>query len=71
MGNIFDKGLDKDDQKEELFKGPENIKDKNEELLNALSAGSKVSKAAKNESDINYDYRYPFYRFYRERKLEI
>ena len=31
MGKIFNKGLDKDDKKEGLFKRLENIKDKNEE----------------------------------------
>ena len=49
------KGLGKNDQKEGLFKRLENIKDKNEELLNTFSAANKVSKAAKNESDFNYD----------------
>ena len=48
LGNIFTKGLDKDDQKEGLFKRLENIKDKNEELLNVFSAANnKVSKATK------------------------
>ena len=41
-------------------------KDKNEKLLNVFSAANKVSKAAKNESDCNYDFRYAFYRFYRD-----
>ena len=68
LGNIFTKGLDKDDQKEGLFKRLENIKDKNEELLNAFSAANKVSKAAKNESDFNYDFKYAFYKFYRDFK---
>ena len=68
MGNIFTKGLDKDNQKEGLFKRLENIKDKNEELLNAFSAANKVSKAAKNESDFNYDFKYAFYKFYRDFK---
>ena len=66
MGNILTKELNKEDQKEGLFKRLENIKDKNEELLNAFSAANKVSKAAKNESDFNYDYRYTFYRFDRD-----
>ena len=65
LGNTFTKGLDKDDEKKELFKRLENIKEKNEELLNAFRAANKVSKAAKNESDFNYDSRYVFYRFYR------
>ena len=63
LGNIFTKGLDKEDQKEGLFKRPENIKNKNEELLNAFIAGNKVSKAAKNESEFNYESRYVFNRF--------
>ena len=59
LGNTFTNGLDKDDQKEGRFKRLENIKDKNEELLNAFS------KAAKNESDYNYDFKYAFYKFHR------
>ena len=66
LGNIFTKGFDKDDKKEGLFKRIENIKDKNEELLNVFSATNKVSKAAKNESDFNYDSRYGFYKFDRD-----
>ena len=65
MGNIFTTGLDKDDQKEGLFKRLKNIKDKNEELLIEFSASNKVSEAAKNESDFNYVSRYTFCRFYR------
>ena len=68
LGNIFTKGLDKDDQKEGLFKRLENIQDKNEELLNAFSAANKVSKAAKNEIDFNNDFKYAFYKFYRDFK---
>ena len=64
--NIFTKWLDKDNQKEGLFNRLENIKDKNEGLVNAFSAANKVSKAAKNENDFNYDSRCPFYRFYRD-----
>ena len=65
-GNIFNKGLDKDDQKEGLFKRLENVRGKNEELLKVFSAANRVSKAAKNESDFNYDSNYAFYRFYRD-----
>ena len=63
LGNIFTKGLDKDYQKEGIFKRLENIKDKNEELLNAFSAANKVSKAAKNDSDFNYSNKFVFYDF--------
>ena len=59
------KGLDKDEQKEWIFKRLENIKDKNEELLNAFSAANKVSQAAKDESDFSYDCKYACYKFYR------
>ena len=64
LGNIFTKGLDKDDQKEGLFKKLENIKDKNEELLNAFSAANK----AKNRSDYNYDSKYAIGKFHRDFK---
>ena len=60
--------MDKDDQKEELFKRLENIKEKNGELLKAFSTVNEVSTAAKNESDVNYDSKYAFYRFYRDSK---
>ena len=66
LGNIFNKGLDKEDQKEGTFKRLGNIKDKNEELLNAFSAANKVSKGDKNESDFSYDSNYAFYKFYRD-----
>ena len=69
LGNIFTKGLDEYDQKEGIFKRLENIKDKNEEMLNVFSAVNKVSKAAKNQSDYNYDNIFDFYRFYRDLSL--
>ena len=50
-------------KKKGFYKRLENIKDKNEELLNAFSAANKVSKAARNERDINYDSRYSFCKF--------
>ena len=65
LSNIFNKGLDKDDQKEGLFKRLDNIKNKNEELLKAFSTAIRVRKAAKNESNFNYDSKYAFYLFYR------
>ena len=65
LGNVFTRGLYKDDQKEGFFKRLENIKDKNKELLKAFSSANKVSKAAKNKSNFNYDSRHGFYNFYR------
>ena len=65
LANIFTKGLEKDDQKEGCFKRLENIKDKNEELLNAFSAANKFSKAAKDESDFSYDSKFACYKFCR------
>ena len=56
MGKIFNKGLSEDDKKEGLFKRLENIKDKNEELINTLSATNKASK-----SDVlTYNTKYSF-----------
>ena len=40
-------------KKEGLSRGLENVKNKNEELLNAFSAANKVSKASKNQSEYN------------------
>ena len=49
LGKMFNKGLSKDDKKEELFKRLENIKDKNEEQLQAIKdQGEKQLKELKN-----------------------
>ena len=66
MGNIFTKRLDEDDKKEQLFKRLENIKDKNEELLNALIAANKATKAAKNDSNFDCDSNYDIYRGFKK-----
>ena len=44
LGKIINKGLSEDDKKEGLFKRSENIKDKNEELINTLSTTNKAPK---------------------------
>ena len=66
LGKIFNKGLDKGDQKEGLFKRLKNIEDKNEEQLKLLSNTNKTSSYIKNESDYNYDNNFAFYKFYRD-----
>ena len=66
MGKVFNKGLDKDDQKEGLFKRLKNIEDKNEEQLKLLNNTNKTSSYIKNESDYNDDNNFAFYKFYRE-----
>ena len=66
LGKIFNKGLDKDDRKEGLFKRLKNIEDKNEEQLKLLSNANKTSSYIKNESDYNYDNNFSFYKFYRD-----
>ena len=49
LGKIFNKGLDKDDKKEGLFKRLDNIKDKNEEQLQVIKdQGEKQLKKLKN-----------------------
>ena len=49
MGKVFNKGLSEGDKKEGVLKGLKNIKDKNEELINTLSA---TNKAPKNKINI-------------------
>ena len=66
LGKIFNKGLDKNDQKEGLFKRLKNIEGKNEEQLKLLSNANKTSSYIKNESDYNYDNNFCFYKFYRD-----
>ena len=49
LGKIFNKGLDKDDEKEGFFKRLENIKDKNEEQLQVIKdQGEKQLEELKN-----------------------
>ena len=43
LGKIFNKGLSEDDKKEVILKRQENIKDKNDELLNAFNTTNKAS----------------------------
>ena len=66
LGKIFNKGLNKDDQKEGLFKRLKNIEDKNEKQLKLLSHANKTSSYIKNEGDYNYDNKFAFYKFYRD-----
>ena len=48
LSKIFNKGLSEDDKKEGLFKRLENIKDKNEELINRFGTTNKASKNKTN-----------------------
>ena len=48
LGKIFNKGLSEDGKKEGLFKWLENIKDKNEDLINTLS----TTNSTKNTKNI-------------------
>ena len=51
LGKVFNKGLSEDDKKQGLFKRLENIKDKNEAVINTLSTTNKASKnKANNQS---------------------
>ena len=68
LGKIFDKRLTQEDKKEGLLKSVKKIGDKTQELLKAFTAANKVSKAAKNESDFNYDNKLALYRFQRDFK---
>ena len=44
LGKIFNKGLSEEDKKEGILKRLENIKDKNDELLNTFNTTNKASK---------------------------
>ena len=44
LGKIFNKGLSEEDKKEGILKRLENIKDKNDELLNTINTTNKASK---------------------------
>ena len=61
MGKIFNKGLSKEDKKEGILKRLENIKDKNDELLNTF-ATNKSSKNKKNTKGdvLTYNTKYNF-----------
>ena len=49
LGKIFNKGLSEEDKEEGLFKRLENIKDKNDELINRFST---TNRATKNKINI-------------------
>ena len=50
LGKIFNKGLSEDDKKEGILKRLENIKDKNDELLNTINTTNKASKNKINKA---------------------
>ena len=50
LGKIFNKGLSEDDKKEGILKRLENIKDKNNDLLNTFSTTNKSSKNKTNKA---------------------
>ena len=43
-GKIFNEGLSEDDKKEGSFKRLENIKDKNEEIVNTINTTNRATK---------------------------
>ena len=62
LGKIFNKGLSEEDKKQGLFKRLENIKDKNEELINTLSTTNKAPKNKINNQSkkLIYDVNHSF-----------
>ena len=67
MGKLFNKGLDKNDKKEELLYRLRIIEDINEGQLELCIKANKISRLAKNESDYNYDnIKFGFCKFYRD-----
>ena len=65
LGKIFNKGLSEDDKKERLFKRLENIKDKNEELINRFRTTNKAPKNKRNNQSekLIYDVNHSFVKF--------
>ena len=68
LGKVFNKGLKEEDKRERLLKKLENIKDKNEELLNTFSTTNKVNKTPKNKinkqnKNLVYNTQHSFVRF--------
>ena len=63
LGKVFNKGLSAEDKKEGLFKRLENIKGKNEELINTLSTTNKAPKnKTTNQQNIKIWSKSQFYR---------
>ena len=62
LGKIFNKGLSEDDKKEGLFKRLDNIKDKNEELIDRFSTTNKAPKNKINNQSkkLVYDVNHSF-----------
>ena len=62
LGKIFNKGLSEENKKEGVLKGLENIKDKNEVLINIFSTTNKASKNGKlTKCDVwTYNTKYSF-----------
>ena len=65
LGKIFNKGLSEEDKKEGILKRLENIKDKNDELLNTISTADKASKNKINIESKNliYDNKHSFVKY--------
>ena len=65
LGKISNKGLSEDDEKEGLFKRLENIKDKNEELINTINTTNKATKNKINIQSKNliYNSKYTFVKY--------
>ena len=62
LGKVFNKGLSEEDKKEGIFKRLKNIKDKNDDLINTLSATNKAFKNKKNTKGeaLTYNTKYSF-----------
>ena len=65
LGKIFNKALSEEDKKEGILKRLENIKDKNDELLNTFNTTNKASKNKINVQNKNlvYDSNQRFVKF--------
>ena len=64
MGKVFNRGLSKENNKEGLFKSLDNIKNKNEELINTINTINRATKNIQNTKDdvLTYNIKYSFAR---------
>ena len=65
LDKIFNKGLSEEDKKEGLFKRLENIKDKNDELLNPINTTNKApnNKINIQSTNLTYDNKHSFVKY--------
>ena len=60
LGKVFNKGFSEDDKKEGILKRLENIKDKNDELINTFATNKSFKKKNTEDEVLTYNAKYNF-----------